>query len=80
MLILRRADHLHFVDEIATEHERVRAMQFPPPLDWISREMRPYSELCSEEDAHRLVRGFTLAHFDATLRGSGDARALLAAL
>jgi predicted dienelactone hydrolase len=78
LLVLRRADHLHFIDEVAKEHEKVRAMQFPPPLDWISREMRPYAELCPEETAHRFIRGLALAHFDATLRGNQAARDFLA--
>jgi predicted dienelactone hydrolase len=79
LLVLRRADHLHFIDQVEEEHEAVRAMQFPGVLAWIPREMRPITELCSGEDAHRFVRGLTLAHFDATLRDSEEARAFLTA-
>jgi hypothetical protein len=31
--------------------------------------MRPIEELCSGEQAHLFVRGLTLAHFDAVLKG-----------
>ena len=31
--------------------------------------MRPMAELASGERAHAFVRGLTLAHMDATLRG-----------
>jgi len=68
MAVLRRADHQHFIDNVAQEHEAARTMEFPPELAWMQREMRPMSELCSEEEAHRFVRGLTLAHLDATLR------------
>jgi hypothetical protein len=48
--------------------------------------MLPIAELSSGEQAHRFVRGLTLAHFDATLRQintadrflSGDVEATLA--
>jgi predicted dienelactone hydrolase len=87
LVVLRRADHGHFIDEVEREHEAVRAMQFPPGLEWIAREMRPIAELCSGAQAHTFVRGLALAHFDATLRGhegaerflSGDVAASLAA-
>jgi predicted dienelactone hydrolase len=79
LLVLQRADHLHFIDEVEEEHEAVRAMQFPGVLAWIPREMLPVAELCSGEEAHRFVRGLTLAHFDATLRDSDEAHAFLTA-
>ena len=78
MVVLRRADHLHFVDDVETQHEAVRAMAFPPELAWMQREMRPVAELVSGGDAHRAVCGLTLAHFDAVLRGSEDAQRFLA--
>jgi len=62
MVILRRADHLHFMDNVEEVHETVRAMTFPGELAWILKEMRPIAELCSGEQAHLFVRGLTLCH------------------
>jgi dienelactone hydrolase len=86
MFILRRADHQHFVDDVEAEHEAIRAMSFPGDAAWIPGAMRPMAELASGEQAHLFVRGLTLAHLDATLRGldaaerflAGDVRAELA--
>jgi predicted dienelactone hydrolase len=77
MVILRRADHLHFLDNVEERHEQTRAMTFPPAAAWIPREMRPIGELCSGEEARRFTRGLTLAHLDATLKGNPDARQLV---
>jgi dienelactone hydrolase len=74
MVILHRADHSHFVDDVEGEHERVRAMSFPDQLAWLPREMLPISELSSGEQAHLFVRGLTLAHFDAVLQERDEAR------
>jgi predicted dienelactone hydrolase len=78
MVILRRADHLHFMDDVEKEHEAVRAMQFPEELAWIPKEMRPIAELCSGEKANLFARGLTLCHFDATLRRRPEAQRFLA--
>ena len=56
MVIMHRADHLHFVDEVEREHEAMRAMPATRELAWI-KEMRPMAELCSGEQAHLFVRG-----------------------
>jgi hypothetical protein len=77
MVILRRADHLHFVD-VEREHEAMRATPATGELAWI-KQMRPMTELCSGEQAHRFVRGLTLAHMDATLGGQEQARRFLRA-
>jgi dienelactone hydrolase len=77
MVILRRADHLHFADNVEERHEQVRAMTFPPAAAWIPREMRPIGELCGGEEARRAIRGLTLAHLDATLKDNPEARRLL---
>jgi predicted dienelactone hydrolase len=77
MAVLPRADHLHFMDDVEKRHEAVRAMKFPGDLAWISEEMRPISELCSGEEAHRFTQGLTLAHFDAVLRGNEEAERFL---
>lgn len=77
MVVLRRADHMHFMDDAARLHEAVRAMSFPGELAWLPREMRPMAELCTEEQAHLFTRGLTLCHLDATLRDVEEARRLL---
>jgi dienelactone hydrolase len=78
MFILRRADHQHFVDDVAGEHEAVRAAAFPAEAAWIPRAMRPMTELCPAEHAHIFVRGLTLAHLDVTLRQLDSAERFLA--
>jgi dienelactone hydrolase len=78
MVILRRADHAHFMDNIAEQHERLRTMQLPAELDWLQKEMLPMAELCSEEQAHLFTRGLTVAHMDATLKQQEQARRFLA--
>jgi len=77
MFILRRADHMHFMDNVEEMHESTRKMNFPEELSWISREMRPVDELCSGEEAHKFVRGFALAHLDAALKQIADAERFL---
>ncbi len=77
MVILRRADHLHFLDNVEERHEQMRAMSFPPAAAWIPREMRPIGELSSGEEARRFARGLTLAHLDATVKAHPQARRLL---
>ncbi|HTB11123.1 MAG TPA: hypothetical protein VK752_06120 [Bryobacteraceae bacterium] len=77
MVILRRADHLHFIDNVEENHERTRATGFPPPADWIPHAMRPITELCSGEEARTFVRGLTLAHLDAVLNNHPEASRLL---
>ena len=78
MVILRRADHMHFMDKVEEMHETVRAMTFPEELTWIPKEMRPIAELCSGEQAHLFVRGLTLCHMDAILRQQEEAQRFLA--
>jgi predicted dienelactone hydrolase len=77
MAVLRRADHLHFIDDAERQHEAVRAMAFPPELAWIKDEMRPFSELCSSDAAHLFVKALTLSHFDAYLKQLDAARQFL---
>jgi predicted dienelactone hydrolase len=78
MFVLRRADHMHFMDGVEELHEAVRAMTLPGELAWLPREMRPVAELCSGEQAHLFVRGLTLSHMDASLRRQEAARRFLA--
>jgi hypothetical protein len=77
MIVLRRADHSHFGDQVAANHESMRTASLPAELDWLGKEMVPIQHLASEQDAHRFARGLTLAHFDATLGGNAAAAALL---
>jgi dienelactone hydrolase len=77
MVILRRADHMHFMDNVEEMHETVRKMPFTAESAWIPKEMRSITELCSGEQAHLFVRGLTLCHLDATLKRQEEARQLL---
>lgn len=77
MIILRRADHLHFMDHVEELHEAFRTMTLSAELAAIQKEMRPITELCSGEQAHLFVRGLTLAHFDANLKDRPEAKQLL---
>jgi len=67
MVVLPRADHLHFVDNVEQAHKQLRAASLPPEASWISREMRPIAELCTEEEAHRQIQSHSLAHLNAAL-------------
>jgi dienelactone hydrolase len=79
MVILRRADHLHFIDNVEQEHEALRTMPpMAPELGQMQAEMRPIAELSSGEQAHLWVRGLTLAHMDAILNERREAQQLLA--
>jgi hypothetical protein len=78
MVILHRADHQHFADDVEHEHEALRAMSLPDEVAWLAKATPPMSELCSGDQAHLLVRGLTLSHFDATLRQHEPAQHLLA--
>jgi dienelactone hydrolase len=78
MVILARADHLHFMDDVEKAHEAARTFPWTGDLAWIPSEMRPIGELCSGEQAHVAVRGLAVAHLDAVLRDRKDARRLLA--
>jgi dienelactone hydrolase len=74
MLILRRADHVHFMDNVEDLHEAFRTMPVTGDLAAIQRDMLPISELCSGEEAHLCVRGLTLCHMDAILKEQQAAR------
>lgn len=78
MIILRHADHMHFMDNTAEIHEGFRTMQVGLELAAMQKEMLPFAELCSEEKAHLFVRGLTLSHLDAVLRQMTDAQQFLA--
>jgi predicted dienelactone hydrolase len=77
LVVLRRADHQHFSDDVEASHEALRNMTLPGPAAWIPAATKPISELCTGEQAHLFARGLALAHLDATLLGSADAERLL---
>jgi dienelactone hydrolase len=86
MVILRDADHNHFVDDIPTSHAWYReitlalAEAYPDgDTHWnsIAQSIAPIEELVDAEVAYALWRGLTVAHFDARLRGRAEAVELL---
>ena len=78
MILLRHADHMHFMDNVEEIHEGMRTMKVGPELAAMQQEMLPFAELCSEEKAHLFLRGLTLCHLDAVLRQMKDAQQFLA--
>ena len=76
MVILRRADHCHFMDNVVEAHEAFRAFPATGDFEWI-REMKPIGELCDAGQAHLFARGLTVCHFDAVLREQGGALEML---
>jgi predicted dienelactone hydrolase len=78
LVVLRRADHMHFMDDVEHSHELVRTLPWSGELAWISEEVQPMAELCSGEQAHVFVRGLTLCHFDAHLKRLPVAQRFLA--
>jgi dienelactone hydrolase len=87
MVILRRADHLHFVDDVEGQHEVIRTTPMVGELAWLNRDMKPIAELCPGGEAHLFTRSLALCHLDWALKGqarasrflSGDIAAQLAA-
>jgi predicted dienelactone hydrolase len=77
LIILRRADHGHFMDHVEEGHEALRKMPWTGELAWIAEEMRPITEFCSGDQAHLFARGLTLCHMDSTLRQHEEARRFL---
>ena len=75
-MILRRADHYHFMDNVEEVHETVQNMPLTEELAWMEQ-MRPIAELCSGEQAHLFVRGLTLCHMVTTLGRIGSAQRFL---
>ena len=69
MVVLERADHMHFVDDVEKSHEAFRTMPVEGDLAKIQADMRPIAELCTGKETHSLIQDVTLAHFNATLKG-----------
>jgi hypothetical protein len=79
MIVLRRADYMHFMDNVEQLHEAARTSPpWAPELDYLQKEMRPITELCTGDQSHLFVRGLTVAHFDAVLKQNDQARQFLA--
>jgi predicted dienelactone hydrolase len=78
LVVLRGADHEHFMDDAEREHEALRAATLPGDGAWIPSAMRPFTELVDAGAAQAFVCGLASAHFDATLRGLDGARRYLA--
>lgn len=78
MLVLPRADHLHFIDNVEQAHEAFRTAPMPAEVAEMQKEMLPIGKLCSGEQAHLWIRGLTLAHVDAILRDRREAQLFLA--
>jgi hypothetical protein len=77
LVVLRRADHQHFVDDVAGDHEALRAMSLPGEAAWMPAAMLPIDRLTAPADAHVFVSGLALAHLDASLRADERAQAWL---
>jgi predicted dienelactone hydrolase len=77
LVILRPADHMHFMDNVEEMHETVRTMPWPGELAWLPQEMLPASELCSGEQAHLFVRGLALCQMDTILKRQEEAQQFL---
>lgn len=84
LVVLKRAGHLHWADNAEEMHETLRLRylsgEFPDPeIDGpaVGRAFRPFAELCPAEHATETMRGLTLAHFEASLMASAEAKAFL---
>lgn len=80
MCVLRDADHQHFLDDVAVEHEQLRALQLSGEAAWMTAAMLPVDQLCPPDQAHRFACGLALSHLDASLRADEAATMWLAQL
>ncbi len=76
MVILRRADHAQFMDNVEREHEAFRTAPLPV-LKAIQQEMLLSADLTSGEKAHLFTSALTTCHMDAFLGGRPAARRFL---
>ena len=86
MVIMRGADHSHFVDDIPTSHRWLQALTdelgtlLPDgPGRWkqVADRIVPYEDLADEVSTYAAWRGLTVAHFDAALRHDRAAATLV---
>jgi hypothetical protein len=66
------------MDDMEPIHEGFRLSASTGEYAWMAKAMRPFAELSPAESAKSFTRGLALAHFDAHLKESEDARLLLA--
>jgi predicted dienelactone hydrolase len=77
MVILRKADHSHFLENAEQEHEAFRTMAVNGDLAKMLQAMQPFADLCSEEQAHLYARGLTVCQMDANLKQRAGAQRFL---
>ena len=85
LAVLENAGHVHFVDDPEQRHEMLRSLwgsgtfRADPDVDFaaIAEASRPFSELCPAAHGAATVQSLCLAHMDANLKGSAEARAFL---
>ena len=78
LVILRRADHMHFLDDVEQAHEAFRTLRpVPPEVADMQREMIPIAHLSAGENAHLWIRALALAHMDAFLKEQRKAKQFL---
>ena len=75
MVTLKRADHLHFIDNAEQEHEAFRTSSVGNKA--IQSDMKPVVQLVSGAVAHAFASGLSLAHLDPVLRRSPSAQHFL---
>jgi predicted dienelactone hydrolase len=84
--VLRNAGHLHFCDNAEQSHELLRTMwksgaipAVEPGIDFaaIAEASRPFAELCPAAHGAATVQSLCVAHMDAHVKESADARAFL---
>jgi dienelactone hydrolase len=82
--VLRRAGHMHFLDDVEKTHELMRAMwaspDFPDPENdgpALALSARPFSELAPASHGRDSVLGLCLAHMDENLKESAAASTFL---
>lgn len=84
LAVLREGGHLHWADNAELMHETLRLRylsgEFPDPeLDGqkLGNAFRPFSELCPAKHALDVMRSTIVAHFEANLKDSDEARKFL---
>jgi len=85
MAVLENADHMHFCDEVEQSHELFRslgAVAFGGAKGVVNfgellASIPPAAELCPGSQAYDFLRGLGLAHMDAHLKASAEARRFL---
>jgi len=83
MVILKNADHFHFVEHIKLVYdvlvpELEKFFGDNPETKSIKENILPFSVSCSPEKAHDFLLGLGLAHFDAHLKQNPEAAKWLA--